>query len=64
MPNKSVIIKFKEWIKILKFDSYGVNYGPLIPFPIEIFGVLICMKESKKKMNPEVKLMELGEGPI
>lgn len=33
-------------------------------FPIEIFGVLICMKEWKEKMNSEVKLMELGEGPI
>lgn len=37
-------------------------------FPIEIFGVLICVKEwkkkRKKKMNPEGKLMELGEGPI
>ena len=38
-------------------------------FPIEIFGVLICVKEWKKKKkkgkgNPEGKLMELGEGPI
>ena len=32
-------------------------------FPI-VGGQLVGERMKKKKMNPEVKLMELGEGPI